>query len=108
MLRDGEGVEWITGGRKEIKVSFSDHTFISLDDQHSASTHYPGYPKPQLAWYRDAVPVRQLQESRMRVLTNGSLVISFLEERDSAMYQCFARSPAGEANTYTYLRVISK
>ncbi|CAM9147656.1 unnamed protein product [Lampetra fluviatilis] len=66
-----------------------------------------GWPRPSLSWYRDAVPVRQLQEGRLRVLPGGALQVSRPRERDSAVYQCVARSAAGEAQSHAHVSVLS-
>uniref|UniRef100_A0A452IWN8 Uncharacterized protein n=1 Tax=Gopherus agassizii TaxID=38772 RepID=A0A452IWN8_9SAUR len=64
-----------------------------------------GVPIPTLAWYKDSVPINELQNPRYKVLTNGGLQIQGLHPDDSGIFQCFASNKAGEIQTHTYLDV---
>uniref|UniRef100_A0A8C9TQV2 Sidekick cell adhesion molecule 2 n=1 Tax=Scleropages formosus TaxID=113540 RepID=A0A8C9TQV2_SCLFO len=66
-----------------------------------------GVPQPDMVWYKDAVPISPVKTPRYRVLVGGSLQINGLLPDDTGMFQCFARNPAGEVQTNTYLAVTS-
>uniref|UniRef100_A0A8C1JAD0 Sidekick cell adhesion molecule 2a n=1 Tax=Cyprinus carpio TaxID=7962 RepID=A0A8C1JAD0_CYPCA len=66
-----------------------------------------GVPQPDIVWYKDAVPISPVKTPRYRVLVGGSLQINGLLPDDTGMFQCFARSLAGEIQTNTYLAVTS-
>ncbi|XP_071620167.1 protein sidekick-2 isoform X2 [Heliangelus exortis] len=66
-----------------------------------------GVPPPEMAWYKDAALLHLEKLSRFQLLADGSLQISALVPDDTGMFQCFARNPAGEVQTTTYLAVTS-
>uniref|UniRef100_A0A671KX28 Sidekick cell adhesion molecule 2b n=1 Tax=Sinocyclocheilus anshuiensis TaxID=1608454 RepID=A0A671KX28_9TELE len=66
-----------------------------------------GVPQPDIVWYKDAVPISPVKTPRYRVLAGGSLQVNGLLPDDTGMFQCFARSQAGEVQTNTYLAVTS-
>ncbi|XP_069050665.1 protein sidekick-2 isoform X3 [Lepisosteus oculatus] len=66
-----------------------------------------GVPQPEIVWYKDAVPISHVKTLRYRVLSGGSLQVNGLLPDDTGMFQCFARNPAGEVQTNTYLAVTS-
>ncbi|XP_023672749.2 protein sidekick-2 isoform X2 [Paramormyrops kingsleyae] len=66
-----------------------------------------GVPQPEIAWYKDAAPISPVKTPRYRVLAGGSLQVNGLLPDDTGMFQCFARNPAGEVQTNTYLAVTS-
>uniref|UniRef100_A0A8C5C0T2 Sidekick cell adhesion molecule 2 n=1 Tax=Gadus morhua TaxID=8049 RepID=A0A8C5C0T2_GADMO len=66
-----------------------------------------GVPSPDMVWYKDAVPISPVKMPRYRVLAGGSLQVNGLLPDDTGMFQCFARNPAGEVQTNTYLAVTS-
>lgn len=68
---------------------------------------HAGAPLPRLRWYKDAVPLGQLQDPRYRLLPGG-LRIERLRPRDSGIFQCFASNEGGEVQTSTYLDVTSE
>lgn len=68
---------------------------------------HAGAPLPRLQWYKDAVPLSQLQDPRYR-LRPGGLRIERLRPRDSGIFQCFASNDGGEVQTSTYLDVTSE
>lgn len=67
-----------------------------------------GVPQPDIVWYKDALPIDPVKTPRYRVLLGGSLQVNGLLPDDTGMFQCFARNPAGEVQTNTYLAVTSK
>ncbi|KAM9371192.1 protein sidekick-2 [Phaethornis superciliosus] len=66
-----------------------------------------GVPPPEMAWYKDAALIHLEKLSRFQLLADGSLQITGLVPDDTGMFQCFARNPAGEVQTTTYLAVTS-
>ncbi|XP_053710687.1 protein sidekick-2 isoform X1 [Synchiropus splendidus] len=66
-----------------------------------------GVPQPDIAWYKDAMPIDPVKTPRYRVLVGGSLQVNGLLPDDTGMFQCFARNSAGEVQTNTYLAVTS-
>uniref|UniRef100_A0A8C9TXB7 Sidekick cell adhesion molecule 2 n=1 Tax=Scleropages formosus TaxID=113540 RepID=A0A8C9TXB7_SCLFO len=64
-----------------------------------------GVSQPEILWYKDAVPISPVKTPRYRVLVGGSLQINGLLPDDTGMFQCFARNPAGEIQSNTYLAV---
>ncbi|XP_008312564.1 protein sidekick-2 isoform X2 [Cynoglossus semilaevis] len=66
-----------------------------------------GVPQPDIVWYKDALPIDPVKTPRYRVLLGGSLQVNGLLPDDTGMFQCFARNPAGEVQTNTYLAVTS-
>ncbi|KAM8887576.1 protein sidekick-2 [Synchiropus picturatus] len=66
-----------------------------------------GVPQPDIAWYKDAMPIDPVKTPRYRVLVGGSLQVNGLLPDDTGMFQCFARNLAGEVQTNTYLAVTS-
>ncbi|XP_058845794.1 protein sidekick-2-like isoform X4 [Acipenser ruthenus] len=66
-----------------------------------------GVPKPEILWFKDAVPISSLKIPRYRVLPGGTLQVNGLLPDDTGMFQCFASNQAGELQTNTYLAVTS-
>ncbi|XP_078273747.1 protein sidekick-1 isoform X2 [Rhinoraja longicauda] len=62
-----------------------------------------GIPLPSLEWYKDSVPVIMLNNSRYKEMVSGTLQIQGLVPEDSGIFQCFARSEAGDIQTASYL-----
>ncbi|XP_042237700.1 neogenin-like [Homarus americanus] len=57
-----------------------------------------GYPEPTLTWRKDNSPVDSSSDSRISILPNGTLHISWVngprtEQTDEGIYQCVASSP---------------
>ncbi|RXN03323.1 sidekick-1 isoform X2 [Labeo rohita] len=75
----------------------------SLDIQCQAR----GVPMPKLEWYKDAVPLSKLNNSRYKVISSMGLQVRKLQPSDAGIFQCFARNSAGEAQVHTYLDVTS-
>ena len=47
-----------------------------------------GYPKPTFVWYKDFKRVKTEQDPRFTLLSNGSLLIDPVRERDTGDYIC--------------------
>ncbi|KAK4323993.1 hypothetical protein Pmani_005348 [Petrolisthes manimaculis] len=80
-------------------------TYADLGKTLTIPCSVAGTPIPFVTWYRDAANVNTLNDNRYRVLLNGSLAISGVAANDTGMYQCLASNTAGEASTYTWLKV---
>nr|XP_045611215.1 neogenin-like isoform X3 [Procambarus clarkii] len=57
-----------------------------------------GYPEPTLTWRKDNSPVDSSGDTRLTILPNGTLSISWVngprsEQTDEGIYQCVASSP---------------
>jgi protein sidekick len=64
-----------------------------------------GEPRPNVTWYRDAVPLSDIPAVRYSILENNSLHINYMRREDSGMFQCSASNEAGYITGYTWLRV---
>ncbi|KAG5278462.1 hypothetical protein AALO_G00099230 [Alosa alosa] len=65
-----------------------------------------GVPVPKLEWFKDAVPLATLNNTRYK-LTASSLQVRRVQPEDSGIFQCFARNAAGEVEAHTHLIVTS-
>ncbi|KAL2086634.1 hypothetical protein ACEWY4_017693 [Coilia grayii] len=66
-----------------------------------------GTPAPKLEWFKDAVPLATLNNTRYKLTASLSLQVRRVQPEDSGIFQCFARNTAGEAETHTHLVVTS-
>ena len=67
-----------------------------------------GEPTPNVTWYRDATPLRDIPAVRYSVNPhNNSLHINYMRREDSGMFQCSASNEAGYITGYSWLRVKS-
>ncbi|KAK0160324.1 hypothetical protein PV328_007750 [Microctonus aethiopoides] len=64
-----------------------------------------GVPTPIISWYHNAISVNDLIGIRYEIDEEGSLIIKKLTMENAGMYQCLASNDAGEASSYTWLRV---
>ncbi|XP_062390385.1 protein sidekick-1 [Sardina pilchardus] len=65
-----------------------------------------GVPAPKLEWFKDAVPLATLNNTRYK-LTASSLQVRRVQPEDSGIFQCFSRNAAGEVEAHTHLIVTS-
>ncbi|XP_064211219.1 protein sidekick isoform X2 [Tribolium castaneum] len=63
-----------------------------------------GIPKPNVTWYKNSQEV-DLTDKRYVLEEDNSLRIKKLLINDSGMFQCFAKSEAGESSISTWLKV---
>ncbi|XP_014211856.1 protein sidekick [Copidosoma floridanum] len=63
-----------------------------------------GVPAPRIQWFRNTQSIDDLEGSGYDV-TNGTLIIKKLTMKDPGMFQCLASNEAGEASSYTWLKV---
>lgn len=66
-----------------------------------------GDPAPYVTWFRSSEALN-LASGRYSVKEDNSLVIRRLTMEDAAMFQCLASNDAGEATSYTWLKVKSE
>ncbi|XP_035993338.1 protein sidekick-1 isoform X2 [Fundulus heteroclitus] len=66
-----------------------------------------GVPQPRIEWYKDAVPLSKLANARYKVSSATGLTVRRVQPGDGGIFQCFARSPAGETQAHTELLVSS-
>ncbi|MEQ2157735.1 hypothetical protein GOODEAATRI_004861, partial [Goodea atripinnis] len=62
-------------------------------------------PQPRIEWYKDAVPLSKLANARYKVSSATGLMVRRVQPGDGGIFQCFARSPAGETQVHTELLV---
>ncbi|XP_044271077.1 protein sidekick isoform X2 [Tribolium madens] len=63
-----------------------------------------GIPKPNVTWYKNSEEI-DLTDKRYVLEEDNSLRIKKLLINDSGMFQCFAKSEAGESSISTWLKV---
>uniref|UniRef100_A0A8C6LQ46 Sidekick cell adhesion molecule 1 n=1 Tax=Nothobranchius furzeri TaxID=105023 RepID=A0A8C6LQ46_NOTFU len=61
----------------------------------------------RIEWYKDAVPLSILANPRYKVNAATGLTVRRVQPGDGGIFQCFARSPAGETQAHTELLVSS-
>ena len=69
---------------------------------------YVGVPNPRIEWYKDAVPLSKLANPRYKVSAATGLTVRRVQPGDGGIFQCFARSAAGETQAHTELLVSSE
>uniref|UniRef100_A0A8C7XTG8 Sidekick cell adhesion molecule 1a n=1 Tax=Oryzias sinensis TaxID=183150 RepID=A0A8C7XTG8_9TELE len=81
--------------------------FADLDKNVDIPCQASGVPQPRIEWYKDAVPLSKLANPRYRVNTATGLTVRRVQLGDGGIFQCFARSSAGETQAHTELLVSS-
>ncbi|XP_074485750.1 protein sidekick-1-like isoform X2 [Sebastes fasciatus] len=66
-----------------------------------------GVPQPRIEWYKDAVPLSKLANSRYKVTAATGLTVRRVQPGDGGIFQCFARNAAGETQAHAQLLVSS-
>uniref|UniRef100_A0A8C4ZYE7 Sidekick cell adhesion molecule 1 n=1 Tax=Gadus morhua TaxID=8049 RepID=A0A8C4ZYE7_GADMO len=61
----------------------------------------------QMEWFKDAVPLSRLANPRYKVAAATGLTVRRVQPEDGGIYQCVARSAAGEVQAHTHLQVSS-
>ncbi|XP_022907752.1 protein sidekick isoform X2 [Onthophagus taurus] len=64
-----------------------------------------GIPKPNISWFRNGKNVEEIADKRYKIEEDNSLLITKVIIADMGMFQCFARSEAGESSASTWLKV---
>ena len=65
-----------------------------------------GSPRPSVSWHKDGQPLTE--SVHQRVLSSGSLQISFIQPSDTGRYTCTAANAAGTVSHEMSLTVQSK
>ncbi|XP_071504823.1 protein sidekick-2-like [Diadema antillarum] len=80
-------------------------TISPAGSTHSMPCKASGVPPPRIKWYRNAVDVELLGNSRFTVESNGDLQLTNLQKSDDGMFQCQAINDIGEEIADTWLQV---
>lgn len=67
-----------------------------------------GVPPPRIEWFKDAVPLSKVANTRYKVTTATGLTVRRAQPGDGGIFQCVARNAAGETQAYTHLLVSSE
>ncbi|XP_037546465.1 protein sidekick-1 [Nematolebias whitei] len=81
--------------------------FADLDRNVEIPCQASGVPQPRIEWYKNAVPLSKLSNPRYKVSAATGLTVRRVQPGDGGVFQCFARSPAGETQALTELLVFS-
>ncbi|KAA0722521.1 Protein sidekick-1 [Triplophysa tibetana] len=65
-----------------------------------------GVPVPKLEWFKDAVPLSKLNNTRYKLISM-ILQVRKVQPDDTGIFQCFAENTAGQIQAYTNLVVTS-
>ncbi|PSN40372.1 Peroxidasin, partial [Blattella germanica] len=80
----------ITEDPHDVEVSFGGTVFFTCKAE--------GDPKPDIVWMRDSNEVN-MGDPRYSKLADGTLMIENALDSDVGVYECMAKSPAGEAKS---------
>ncbi|XP_071796641.1 protein sidekick-2-like isoform X2 [Asterias amurensis] len=86
-------------------TTFEDITISSVGSDVAIPCAATGNSRPTVTWFRNAVDVTALGDSRFQVLQSGTLEIRSTEAVDAGMYQCMVNNEAGEDIKDTWLQV---
>ncbi|MEQ2257926.1 Protein sidekick-1 [Xenotaenia resolanae] len=90
-----------------MTVQPKEKIFADLDRNVEIPCQASGVPQPRIEWYKDAVPLSKLANARYKVSSATGLMVRRVQPGDGGIFQCFARSPAGETQVHTELLVSS-
>lgn len=62
-------------------------------------------PQPKVEWFKDAVSLSKLANPRYKVAAATGLTVRRVQPGDGGIFQCLARSTAGETQALTQLFV---
>ncbi|XP_056443232.1 protein sidekick-1 [Gadus chalcogrammus] len=82
-------------------------TLAELDKNVEIPCLVTGTPQPRMEWFKDAVPLSRLANPRYKVAAATGLTVRRVQPEDGGIYQCVARSAAGEVQAHTHLQVSS-
>ncbi|KAM4584441.1 protein sidekick-1-like isoform 2-T2 [Odontesthes bonariensis] len=81
--------------------------FVDIDRNVEIPCQASGVPHPRIEWYKDAVPLSKLANPRYKVSAATGLTVRRVQPGDGGIFQCFARSAAGETQAHAELLVSS-
>uniref|UniRef100_A0A1A7YF48 Sidekick cell adhesion molecule 1 n=1 Tax=Iconisemion striatum TaxID=60296 RepID=A0A1A7YF48_9TELE len=90
-----------------LTVQPKEKIFADVDRNVDIPCQASGVPQPRIEWYKDAVPLSKLANPRYKVSAATGLTVRRVQPGDGGIFQCFARSPAGETQAHTELLVSS-
>ncbi|KAJ8285013.1 hypothetical protein COCON_G00038630 [Conger conger] len=64
-------------------------------------------PDPEVTWYRNSMPITA-EDSRFRLLPNGTLRINSVEVYDGQVYSCVSRTEGGQLTANARVHVLEK
>uniref|UniRef100_A0A674PFT0 Sidekick cell adhesion molecule 1 n=1 Tax=Takifugu rubripes TaxID=31033 RepID=A0A674PFT0_TAKRU len=79
--------------------------FAELDRNVDIPCLATGVPQPKVEWFKDAVSLSKLANPRYKVAAATGLTVRRVQPGDGGIFQCLARSTAGETHAYTQLFV---
>lgn len=101
-----------TPSLRTVPPSFQNQTLnISAVPSQSVTLPCATFPDPTLSfsWMFGGVPLRpDSSEGGLRLLADGSLVLSSPQGRDEGVYTCTASNNLGSASGLVYLNVLGK
>ncbi|XP_074524022.1 hemicentin-1 [Halichoeres trimaculatus] len=85
-------------------ISSETKTYVApVDSSVTLQCQADGSPPPSVSWHKDGQPLRE--SVRQRVLSSGSLQISFIQPSDAGRYTCNAANVAGTVSLEMSLTV---
>ncbi|XP_070769541.1 protein sidekick-1 isoform X2 [Enoplosus armatus] len=81
--------------------------FAELDRNVDIPCLATGVPQPRIEWFKDAVPLSKLANPRYKVTAATGLTVRRVQPGDGGIFQCIARTAAGETQAHTQLLVSS-
>lgn len=88
-------------------ISSETQTYVApVDSSVMLQCRADGSPPPLVTWHKDGQPL--VESVRQRVLSSGSLQITFVQPTDSGRYTCTAANAAGTVSIEMRLTVQSK
>ncbi|XP_056147623.1 inactive tyrosine-protein kinase 7-like [Lampris incognitus] len=105
-------------GRKTQEVTFTVATapvWVTRPQESQLEEGKPGYlhchaqanPEPEVTWYRNNIPVNP-DDTRFKLLPNGTLRINSVEVYDGLVYGCEAKTEGGKLSGQARVYVLEK
>ncbi|XP_061575564.1 protein sidekick-1-like isoform X2 [Cololabis saira] len=90
-----------------LKVQPKRKIFADLNKNVDIPCQASGVPQPRVEWYKDTVPLYKVANPRYKVSAATGLTVHRVQPGDGGIFQCFARSAAGETQAHTEILVSS-